>query len=290
MRADRAPGKDENVHVFSRCLVERTVGKERESLLRHHGLLRGGEGEDVVLDLDPDHQPMRALANGDAMLLGFNRSASDLAPALLTNKLPEGWHVALVDSVGLTIAASPDAGDSGDPFPFANAEKLGSSSGWTELRANGEEQLAIVQRSLLTGWTLVAWAPRALIAQPLSEAFWSLFVGGILLAATVVLAIYWVSLQIGRSVHGLENDAKLLGAGRPVPAKRSPPPFSMPLPGRWPISLPPAVRRAARSPRSCSTASTRSRFWCSAPKPIRPAAATPFWQNCAGRWPISPPT
>jgi len=38
----------------------------------------------------------------------------------------------------------------------------------------------------------------------------------------VVLAIYWVSLQIGRSVHGLENDAKLLGAGRPVPARDYP--------------------------------------------------------------------
>jgi two-component sensor histidine kinase len=158
----------------------------------------------------------------EPMVMGFNRNASDLAPALLTNKLPDGWHVALIDSMGLTIAASPGAGKTGDAFPLAVSRNLASSAGWTGLQSAGENQLAIVQRSPLTGWTLVAWAPRDLIAQPLSEAFWSLFVGGILLAAMVILAIYWVSLQIGRSVHGLETDAMLLGAGEPVPARDYP--------------------------------------------------------------------
>lgn len=162
------------------------------------------------------------LPGTDAIIMGFNRNAADLAPALLANKLPEGWHVALVDSKGMTIAASPGSGTTGEPFALANAKSLASSTGWTRLQAAGENQLAIVQKSPLTGWTLVAWAPRDLIAQPLSEAFWSLFVGGILLAAMVILAIYWVSLQIGRSVHGLETDAMLLGAGEPVPARDYP--------------------------------------------------------------------
>lgn len=156
------------------------------------------------------------------MVVGFNRNAGDLAPALLANKLPDGWYVALVDSNGMTIAASPGAGKTGDAFPLGDAENLASSAGWTGLRSAGEDQLAVVQRSPLTGWTLVAWAPRELIARPLAEAFWSLFVGGILLAATVILAIYWVSLQIGRSVHGLETDAMLLGAGEPVPVRDYP--------------------------------------------------------------------
>jgi two-component sensor histidine kinase len=79
-----------------------------------------------------------------------------------------------------------------------------------------------VQRSFLTGWTLVAWAPRDIVTRPLSDAFWSLLVGGLLLAALVILAIYWVSLQIGRSVHRLEDDAEMLGAGEPVPARDYP--------------------------------------------------------------------
>lgn len=156
------------------------------------------------------------------LVMGFNRNASDLSGALLANKLPVGWHAALVDSKGLIIAASPGSGTTGDPFPLADADSLASSSGWASLDASGEDQMAVVQRSPLTGWTLVAWAPRELIARPLSDAFWSLFVGGVLLAAMVILAIYWVSLQIGRSVHGLETDAMLLGAGEPVPVRDYP--------------------------------------------------------------------
>ncbi|MHB1102341.1 MAG: sensor histidine kinase [Devosia sp.] len=162
------------------------------------------------------------LPGRDPMIMGFNRNAADLAPALLANKLPDGWQVALVDSKGSTIAASPGAGRTGDVFPLADAKNLAPSAGWTGLQSAGENQLAIVQKSPLTGWTLVAWAPRDLISQPLSEAFWSLFVGGILLAAMVILSIYWVSLQIGRSVHGLETDAMLLGAGEPVPVRDYP--------------------------------------------------------------------
>lgn len=158
----------------------------------------------------------------EPVILGFSREAANLAPALLVNKLPEGWHVALVDRKGAIITASPGAGTTADQFPLASASNLASSAGWTGLAAAGENQLAIVQKSPLTGWTLVAWAPRQLITQPLSDAFWSLFVGGILLAAMVILAIYWVSLQIGRSVHGLETDARLLGAGESVPARDYP--------------------------------------------------------------------
>jgi two-component sensor histidine kinase len=60
------------------------------------------------------------------------------------------------------------------------------------------------------------------VAKPLADAFWSLLAGGVLLAALVVLVVYGVSLQIGRSVHGLEADAKRLGAGQPVEARHFP--------------------------------------------------------------------
>ncbi|MDP1730623.1 MAG: sensor histidine kinase [Devosia sp.] len=156
------------------------------------------------------------------MILGFNRFAENLAVPLRSSKLPAGWHVALIDSDGTVIAASPGAGGTGDNFALADASNLASSSGWMRLDADGRNYLAAVQRSPMTGWTLIAWAPGNIVAQPLSDAFWSLFVGGILLAATVILVIYWVSLQIGRSVHGLEADAKLLGAGEPVPVRDYP--------------------------------------------------------------------
>ena len=40
--------------------------------------------------------------------------------------------------------------------------------------------------------------------------------------AIVVLVVYWVTLQIGRSVRGLEADAKRLGTGQPVTARDYP--------------------------------------------------------------------
>jgi len=162
------------------------------------------------------------LPDGGRVVVGFNRYAEDLTGLLLANKLPDGWNAAMVDSKGVVIAASPGGGGTGAAFPLADADSLASSSGWTTLKTAAEDQLAVVQKSLLTGWTLVAWAPRPLVARPLSEAFWTLAVGGVLLAAMVILAIYWVSLQIGRSVHGLETDAMLLGAGRPVPVRDYP--------------------------------------------------------------------
>src|SRR5690606_11931381 len=150
-----------------------------------------------------------------AVVIGFNRNADDLTAALLGNMLPDGWYVALLDREGAIIASSPGSAATGDTFTLANARSLGSStSSRTTLYAEDDTaQLAVVQKSPLTGWTLVAWAPRDLVARPLSEAFWSLAVGGVLLAATVILAIYWVGLQIGRSVHGLKSEAMLLGAG-----------------------------------------------------------------------------
>jgi two-component sensor histidine kinase len=162
------------------------------------------------------------LPGREPMILGFNRFADNLSVPLLANKLPTGWNVALIDSDGAVIAASPGAGRTGDHFSLADTKNLVSSSGWMRLEADGHQYLAAVQRSPMTGWTLVAWAHGNLVAQPLSDAFWSLFVGGILLAATVILVIYWVSLQIGRSVHGLEADAKLMGAGEPVPPRDYP--------------------------------------------------------------------
>ncbi|MDB5541162.1 MAG: hypothetical protein JWQ89_2889 [Devosia sp.] len=161
----------------------------------------------------PAHEPI---------ILGFSRTASQLSMALLASRMPDGWHVALVDRKGVIIAASGEGGNTGDAFNLAPVNALGSTPGWRAIASDGIEYLVVAQQSLLTGWTLVAWADRDVVAQPLADAFWSLLAGGVLLAALVVLVVYGVSLQIGRSVHGLEADAKRLGAGQPVEARSFP--------------------------------------------------------------------
>lgn len=156
------------------------------------------------------------------VILAISRSAGSLENALLSDKLPDGWNVAMVDKSGTVIAASDGAGESGDRFTLADVSLLDTTPGLVTLKVGNDTYRAAIRQSLLTGWTLVAWAPSSVIAQPLTDAVWSLAVGGLLLAAVVVLVVYWVTLQIGRSVRGLENDAKRLGTGQPVTARDYP--------------------------------------------------------------------
>ncbi|MEQ1902359.1 MAG: sensor histidine kinase [Devosia sp.] len=156
------------------------------------------------------------------LVLGISRDATTLETALLSDKLPDGWKVAMVDSSGTIIAASGEAGKSGDIFALANVTDLATSPGLVTLRALGETYRAAIRRSFLTDWTLIAWAPQSIIARPLTDAVWSLAVGGLLLAAFVILIVYWVTLQIGRSVRGLEADARRLGSGQPIPPRNYP--------------------------------------------------------------------
>jgi len=155
----------------------------------------------------------------ETMIMSLNQNAEDLSFALLSNKLPEGWNVALVDGQGTIVAATPGGGVSGEKLTLVDVTSQNVLPGWTTIHSGSEDQKAIIQKSPLTGWTLVAWAPNATITKPLSDAIWSLVIGGVLLAALVILAVYWMSLQISRSVRGLARDAKRLGAGDAVPAR-----------------------------------------------------------------------
>ena len=155
-------------------------------------------------------------------ILAVSREAQSLETALLSDKLPEGWNVAMLDASGTVIASSQGGGEAGDRFPLADVMSLTTTPGLVNLRIGDETYRAAIRQSFLTGWTLVAWAPSETIGRPLMDAVWSLAVGGLLLAAIVVLVVYWVTLQIGRSVRGLEGEAKRLGSGLPVVSRDYP--------------------------------------------------------------------
>lgn len=157
----------------------------------------------------------------EPLLLGFNREASRLSAALLSNKMPDGWRVSLLDGNGLVIADSEDAAIVGAPLSIADLPDF-STSGWQRLEAGGHRYVFATQRSLITGWTLVAYADESVVTQPLVNAVWSLVAGGALLAAAVVVAVLWVSTRIARSVRGLAADARRLGSGQPVEARPFP--------------------------------------------------------------------
>jgi two-component sensor histidine kinase len=161
----------------------------------------------------------------ETIILALNQNAENLSFALLSNKLPEGWNVALVDGQGVIVATTPGGALTGETFSLLGRSANDLLPGWTTIRGTDvqeAEQQAIVQKSPLTGWSLIAWAPSAIIAKPLADSFLFLIIGGIVLAALVIIAVYWMSLQISRSVRGLARDAKRLGAGEAVPKRAYP--------------------------------------------------------------------
>src|SRR5690606_14635194 len=158
-----------------------------------------------------------------ARLLILTQNAASLGSALTSRELPAEWNVALLDRQGKVISASRAAGlVPGDALPLTIDRSAMAQGRWQTSELDGIKDTAVLWNVGGTGWQVVAWAPEAAVERPYLETFWSLLVGGILLAALVVLIIYWASLQIGRSVRGLENDAKLLGAGEAVPARDYP--------------------------------------------------------------------
>lgn len=155
-------------------------------------------------------------------IVALNQSAGNFDNTMLANRLPEGWQTALLDNDGRIIAATSGVGAVGTTFDQFNAMARPLFSGWQQAEAADGSVRLVVQRSALTGWRLVAWAPEATIARPLLEAMLSLVVGGIVLGGLIMAGLFWVSQVIGSSVRGLARDARRLGQGDAVTAKNYP--------------------------------------------------------------------
>src|SRR5690606_35076274 len=107
----------------------------------------------------------------------------------------------LVDADNHVVTASPDAMlNPGEDMPLAFDASASRQGLWQTADLDDVPNTTVFWNVSDTGWRVAAWAPKAAVEQPLSDAFWSLLAGGILLSAVVVLIIYWVSLRIGRSV------------------------------------------------------------------------------------------
>jgi two-component sensor histidine kinase len=162
--------------------------------------------------------------DGSTQVIVLTQTASNLQSVLLSQQMPAGWQVALVDRQNQVIVTSDEAeAEVGKPFFIPPDVSPNGNREWNYAQGRGSQELAtIAWTSPLTGWTAIAWAPRSLIDRPLSDAVWSLIYGGVLLAALVAATIYWVTNQIAGSVQSLASDAKRLGTGEAVAARDYP--------------------------------------------------------------------
>lgn len=159
---------------------------------------------------------MRRDAPHEDEVVILTQDALSLSAALLTRELPQGWHVALVDGENRVIAASQDSAVVGEIFFMPLVEAPGSSMRWREREFDGENYKTITQRSILTGWHVVAWAPVSVVQQPLRSSLLWLVAGGVALISIAAIAVFILARRIARSVRGLAREAKRLGSGAEI--------------------------------------------------------------------------
>jgi hypothetical protein len=148
----------------------------------------------------------------------LTQNVSSLSNALLTRELPSGWHVALVDSDNLVLAAAQDAARIGEPLFIPQSERAGTGSRWSDITISGEEYKTITQHSILTGWDVVAWAPSSVVTEPLRTTLLWLLAGALVIVGLAGVAASLIGRQIAFSVRGLARQARAMGAGQEVVA------------------------------------------------------------------------
>lgn len=169
-------------------------------------LLWSDTAEDFVFTV------MKQRSGSDQVIL-VTQTAASLSNALLSRELPAGWHVALVDGRNTVIAASQDAAAVGDTLFIPLHEGPTAYTGWRQEAIQGEDYKTITQRSILTGWNVVAWAPVAVVAGPLRTTLLWLLLGAVAIVGLAAIAAAVVARQIAGSVRGLAREARRLGRG-----------------------------------------------------------------------------
>ncbi len=150
--------------------------------------------------------------------LVMTQDAANLTAALAQQNLRGGWNVSLVDRHGMVLASSFMSSDSGKPFFLGQSPKSGVTRGRSSAEADEMNYISVVQRSEMTNWTVVLWAPQAVVDGPLRRSLLSLLFGGLAAIALAAGAGWLLGKQIAAPAGQLAADAARLGAGEEVRA------------------------------------------------------------------------
>lgn len=156
--------------------------------------------------------------DGKKYLLGLRQDAQRMTKAVNRDTLSPGWNAALVDGKGKVIVSSDSSVKSGDPFFLDELPLL--SIGVSNTTARGVDYRVASEFSVVTGWRIVAWAPSAIVDQPMLWSFLWLSFGGIIFASIAVAGSLTIARLLTQGVRLLAMDARRLGAGEPVEARR----------------------------------------------------------------------
>ncbi|WDZ76733.1 sensor histidine kinase [Ensifer adhaerens] len=157
------------------------------------------------------------LATGEEYLLTLTQNAENMAKAVNRDTLSPGWNAALVDGAGKVIISSDAAVKAGEPFFLDKVPAI--SIGVRNIKENGTEYRVATEFSVVTGWRIIAWAPRATVDAPAVWSFLWLSLGGILFAGIAIAGSLAIARLLSQGVKLVAQDARRLGAGERIESR-----------------------------------------------------------------------
>lgn len=159
--------------------------------------------------------PLPAPAPGAALIATQN--AKELAKLVSVDGLSPGWSAAVLDSTGHVVAASGPANlmPGSEFFP----EILPSITAVSGSYQNND----VLPRSLLGyaqipgwSWKTVVWGPIASAQASINSTWRFLIIGGLLLLAIALIAVYAVARQVRGTIRNIAKMADRMGRGEIV--------------------------------------------------------------------------
>ncbi|MBD9649554.1 sensor histidine kinase [Ensifer sp. ENS09] len=154
------------------------------------------------------------LSTGEEYLLALTQNAENMAKAVNRDTLTPGWNAALVDGAGKVIISSDAAVKAGKPFFLDKVPAI--SIGVRNIKENGTEYRVATEFSVITGWRIIAWAPRSIVDAPAVWSFLWLSLGGIIFAGIAIAGSLAIARLLSQGVKLVAQDARRLGAGERI--------------------------------------------------------------------------
>ncbi|MGF6175979.1 two-component sensor histidine kinase [Ensifer sp. 4252] len=154
------------------------------------------------------------LPTGEEYLLTLTQNAESMAKAVNRETLSPGWNAALVDGNGKVIISSDGGVKAGEPFFLDKVPAI--SIGVRNITENGTAYRVATEFSVVTGWRIIAWAPRATVDAPATWSFLWLSLGGIIFAGIAIAGSLAIARLLSQGVKLVALDARRLGAGERI--------------------------------------------------------------------------
>ena len=151
--------------------------------------------------------------------VGLRVNPADLQRIVENQRMPPEWIIAVIDREGTVVARRPDAARwVGQTATKNMREQLtrGNEGSFDSVSLDGQETVAVFNKSERYGWAFVIAVPREVYGNSLGRSVLAVAVGALALLAIAMVGAAWVARGIERPVYALQAAARSLERGEVV--------------------------------------------------------------------------